>query len=126
MYGNPDERTLVVKKDRLVEALVRNREAHGAEFAEAKSGFWIMVEERLAKMLGQVKGGDHTVTLSIDLKPPQDHTDDYTLAIEAMEWEVNDTVEITFADFRRYVKNEWEWQHAHKHLHSFYNASNKG
>ena len=44
------------------------------------------------------------------LPEPEDHTVDFDTALDMLEWEVGETVELDERTFRRLVRNEWAWR----------------
>lgn len=64
----------------------------------------------LNKNLDLARDGKPFTVVFYDITPPSDHTTDYTRAIEMLEWSVEDEVDISEADFRAYVQDDWGWK----------------
>src|SRR5271166_3963081 len=85
MYGSSEGGTRVtVKKNTLLVALRKNREGHRAVFLKAQEGFRRLCIEHLDKMLANAKEG-RAFALSVGLKAPQDHTNEYDVNIQMLE-----------------------------------------
>lgn len=100
--------TYKIKKDRLLETLIKNRDEHRAEFLKAQDKFRERVIEHLDKRLTQARDGKK-VRLYIDLPEPVDYTDTYQAAIDGLEWDVRSEVELNEREFQHLVRNRWEW-----------------
>lgn len=101
-------RTVTVDKGLLRETLEKNRDAHVTEFNQAQVKYRERVIEALDRNLADAKAGRPIVT-RISLPVPEDHTDDYQAAIDALAWEVSDTVELDDYEFNTLVRNQWRW-----------------
>lgn len=100
-----------VKKSHLLLALQENRDEHREEFAKAQTRYRERVIEALDTNLASAKAGRKIITY-IRLPVPEDHTEDYDAAIEALEWEVADEVELDQREFNTLVRNQWSWAEA--------------
>ena len=100
--------TYTVKKKRLLKKLIKNRDAHRAEFLRAQVKFRERVIEHLDQRLADAKAGKN-VRLYIDLPEPKDYTDSYQAAIDGLNWEIADEVELDTREFNQLVRNQWAW-----------------
>ena len=100
--------TYTVKKSRLLKKLKKNRDAHRAEFLRAQVKFHDRVIEAFEARLAEARNGTK-VRLYIDLPEPVDYTDTYQAAIDGLEWEVAEEVELSKREFNQLVRNQWEW-----------------
>lgn len=134
---NLGERTVTVNREKLLETLKANREKHQKDYDEAVAGYKSIATERLQKLMSKsveavkdnydmllkklskfdpssVDTFDDRVVLvqamSFDLKVPKNHVSSYDVAIKMAEWEVNETVELTQAQFQCFVMDDWDWQ----------------
>lgn len=101
-------KTITVSKADLIKTLEENRGEHMEQFTKAQEAYRTAVIDVLDSRLQQARSGGPIRTF-IDLPEPRNYTDSYTSAIKALEWEVNDTVELDQAEFNRLVLNNWEW-----------------
>ena len=62
----------------------------------------------LDERLEQAREGKR-IDLVLRLPEPVDYTGSYDTALAMLEWEVEDTVQLSQHDFERYVQNNWEW-----------------
>lgn len=98
-----------VEVTRLVETLKKNRDEHRDIFLKAQSVYREKVIEAFEERLESIRNGEKIVTW-INLPEPEDHTQDFNDAIEMLEWETRERIELSPRDFKRYVQNRWEWE----------------
>ncbi len=108
MRHSPSERTIEVKKDRLIETVTENRAEHRAQFLDAQDKYRQRVIEELDRRLHEVRDGA-PISLGFRLPEPVDYTQEYDEALAGLEWEVGDTVHLPQDEFNRLVLNHWEW-----------------
>lgn len=105
--------TVQVKKDDLIQTLEKNKVDHVKEFEEAWDAYADKLVENLESMLAAAKTEDvASVQLHINLVKPENHESDYNRAIEMLDWEVNDTVELQEHEFANLVQDDWGWARA--------------
>lgn len=110
-----------VRKDKLIETMQANRDAHRGEFLEAQKKYREKAIEALDRQIALAKAGDK-FDLGFSLPIPQDYTKSYNSAIAMLEWEISDEIELDERDFKRYVLNDWEWAAAFAGSTQIYNA----
>lgn len=107
MRRNTD-RTVIIKKHRLVEQLSANREKHLKEYEEMLQEYHaaaiLACEERLAA-IKEDSGAD----LHIRLQPPTNHVSDYDRALMVLEYDTRDEHELTMDEFVMFIQDEWAW-----------------
>lgn len=99
---------ITVNKEKLLDTLRTNRDAHHDLFVKAQEVFREKVIEALDKRLEAARNGGK-IDLRIGLPEPLDYTDSFERAIAMVEWAEGNTVELSERDFQRYVLNDWEW-----------------
>lgn len=102
-------RPITVEKAPLIATLKANRETHRAIFEEAVEGFRAEAIDQLKAHLKRVKSGKPK-RVYVSVPEPSDHTHDYDVAIEMLQMDVNDHVELDEQSFRSFVKDEWDWK----------------
>lgn len=100
---------VTVKKADLLKTLELNMAKHGDEFEEAWENYRKAAIHELEQRLDAVKEGK-PFKLWFNLTAPENHTDDYVRAIEMLDWEIEDEVELTQADFTQFIKDDWGWK----------------
>lgn len=97
-----------VNKARLAATLGANRTAHAAQYQEA------MVKYRARAIAWfneacdkAVAGGE--IERYLHLPVPEEHTDDFDRAIEALDWHQGDDIELEEHQFEELVRNRWNW-----------------
>ena len=98
-----------VDKDRLMLALEQNRSKHGAEYQKAKAGYIKVTTEQVRDYLVRLTNGE-IIGQQFLPSPPEDHTGDYDEAIEMMAWAQDEFIELTQAQFKQYVMDDWGWK----------------
>ena len=103
-------RGITVKADikTVLEKLRENREAHIAIVKEARAGYIERAQEALNGCLASLKEGK-PVPLHFDLRPPEDYTQVYDVAITMLELEQGGTVDLTADQVRHLLLDDWEW-----------------
>lgn len=101
--------TVTVEVQQLLIALRANRQGHNAEYQKAKAGYLKVTAEKLSDYLQKLADGELVVVRVLD-NPPEDHTREYDEAIAMMEWAQESTIELTQAQFRQYVLDDWGWK----------------
>lgn len=114
--------TVKVDKGELLKRITENRDKHRAIFEDALIGYRKCVIEELDKRLADARSG-RKIDLYIGLIEPQDHTKDYNSAIDMLEMSVDSEITLTSVDFRRYVRDEWEWKEQFIGSTAVYNTS---
>lgn len=112
---------ITVKKDELIEKIIANRENHIKEHKEAMEGFFAEARKAAHRAYRTLGKGQIPEDLHFDV--PGSHKGDYDKMIELLRMSADDTLEITYEQFCRYVKDEWSWSSHFKHLHTLYNSS---
>ena len=98
-----------VNRLELIEVLKKNLETHKKEYLEAVEEYWAKCETECKKLLKGIKSRTaRNVTLMI--QAPESHESSYVETIEMLEMSVDETIKMDAANFRRYVKDEWEWK----------------
>lgn len=116
--------TVKVARGTLIEKIKANRDDHREVFLKAQEKFKAAVIERLDTMLADARAGKK-VSQYINLTAPQDHTKDYDNILAMLELSVDDVIELTQADFRQYVMDQWAWASQFGETAMSYGISNK-
>jgi len=88
--------------------LKENRAEHTAIVKEAKEGYLQKVEKALEKKLAQIRERN-VISVQVALKPPQDHTDAYDVAIEMLEMHTQETITLDTDQVRCFMMDRWDW-----------------
>ena len=134
--SNQLSREVEVDRKKLIEILVRNKDNHIMDYRQAVNGYVETAMEKLrtanekAKQdiedyfnvaMNKIKrfnpddpGNDSYFTLvkgvTVDLPIPRCYADEYDTAIQIANWDVNDTMVLTGAEFRCFVEDKWDWK----------------
>jgi hypothetical protein len=102
--------TTIVDKQEALSKLRSNRDQHKQIVEEARGGYVEQARKLLGEKLNELESGKITA-LRFDLQPPEDHSDDYELAITMLELHSEPTIEMTATDVRTLMMDEWDWLH---------------
>ena len=95
--------------ENLLAILKKNRSGHRMIFSEAWEEYRAQVIKAMEHNLDQAReGGD--IRLSLSMRIPEDHTEEYDAVIGLLELSTDDTVELTAHDYERFVLDRWEWK----------------
>lgn len=103
------EMTTTIKTQDLLRTLKLNKERHKAIVDEARAGYLKKAKEAIKERMSQLDSGK-IVSLSFNLTPPQDHTEDYEVAIEMFTAHTEDTVTLSTQQFRELYLDKWNWK----------------
>jgi len=99
-----------VKKDDLLGILKKNKAEHREIFLKAQEKFREVAIKELDRMLKAAREGQPFVLERIArLIQPKDYTGEYDRAIKMLEMSVDETIEITSAEFQNFVQDIWNW-----------------
>lgn len=101
--------TIKVRREELLDALRKNREAHREVFLRSLEGFKKKAIEILEEKLATARKGIRD-SVFVNLQRPTDQTREYDRWIRAMEMETRDEIELTMQDFGTYIMDEWNWK----------------
>ena len=142
------ERVTKVDRKRLLETLIKNKEAHIQEYQKALTGYAQMAQQKAdeafqdaEKKLNKAKqkfveniskfdinkpdsskniSGTLLDSVYLDLPVPKNFSDAYDTAITQMDWETEDTVEITTAEIECFIRDRWTWSDSFVTSNSMY------
>lgn len=115
------DRKITVNKDELIETIKENKENHVVAYQKAVKAYKIEAKRRLSEQLKDLKSG--SLKIHVSLVAPENKTEDYDKLIKMFEWEVNDVVELSLAEFNEYVHDETDFSMAAKFANSTYLVS---
>lgn len=126
-------RTVTVKREDLLNTLRENLSLHRRKYEEALRGYKEVAMRRLEKLkadtYNKIADEFQKIVEQIDkfdpermdecivlvhsanfrLAVPQDHSSSYEVAIRMAEWEVEDVITLTQAEFQCFVMDDWDW-----------------
>lgn len=118
-------KTVRVSKSMLLSKLEQNRRTHNADFEIAFSRFSEIVKSNLEARLASLRDGNTVTqeTLYINLTMPVNYDSEYARAMQMLDWELGDEVELTEQEFKQYVQDDWGWKGAVIMSNEFYTGS---
>lgn len=122
-FGRETEglKIIKVKTSDLLTKIKENREKHITEFEKAEKGFMIDSEQRLKKALKEVRAGKKPERV-ISFEKPESHAKDYDAIIDMLEMTVDEELDITYEQFQRYARDQWDWTEKFQTLSAVYNS----
>lgn len=145
-----EKRVVEVNRERLLETLHSNKRKHVQEYQEAMQGYKsILLDkikqefQRAAKQLIESQKSieskvasftDEDISkqrdyftivdaISIEMKVPRSYEKEYNAAIDIASWDVNETMELTHAEFTCFVRDEWDWKQNFEAISAIYKAA---
>jgi hypothetical protein len=100
-----------VAKAEVIKRLEENKTKHQTTYAEAVDAYKARLLQVGEQLVEDLRKG-----LSVDpfalgrLPVPEEHSNDYDTAIDMLTMEHRDFILISSADFRTYMRDEWNWQ----------------
>jgi hypothetical protein len=106
-----------------------NRKQHSKDYEQTLKEWRVAVEFALKKARKELKEtGNTELQELLNLNKPKSHVSDYDNAIDMLNWEQNDQVELDSREFQNFVQDEWSWTRAYQGTKSSlteYSMSNK-
>lgn len=100
-----------VSKQRLIDSIIENRVKHSNEFSEAHYNWKVKVREAFAKKMQEIEEDNwEDLNCTAYLPKPQHHLKDYDLALQMLDFSVDDEIEIEQHEFNQYVMDDWAWK----------------
>ena len=96
-----------MKKSVLLDTLKTNLAMHKDLYSSAAEAFRGKYIVELNKMLLGAPMNDFQMDVKLD--KPNDHSDDYEVAIRMLDVECRDEIELSEDEFAKYVLNKWRW-----------------
>lgn len=101
---------ITVRKSDLLAVLADNAKAHSSIYAQAVEAYRAKAIAALDKLIADVRDGA-VVRLSVwNLPVPEDHSADYSRAINMLQMHQGDSIELDEEAYSRLVDDEWEWR----------------
>lgn len=101
--------SLKYPKQKILNVLRENREAHIKIVREAQKGYREKAIELFEEKLALLKASK-AVDPNIRMQVPVNHTDQFDQAIQMLEMSVGDEIELDMNQFQSFVMNKWQWQ----------------
>lgn len=114
-------RTVKINKQKLIDKIKENKSSHITEFNTAVAAYRVEANKQLENLKKDLENG--SLTIAIKLTTPINRTDEYDKVIQMFEWEVENEIELTQAEFNEYVHDDNERSRTAKFANSFYSSS---
>lgn len=114
-----------VYRTELIETLRKNAEQHKQDFETAWSAYREQIVKDGRRVSHAAKYADFGSKLeTMPHRPiPQEYLDDYEMAVNMLEASEDSLVTLSFDDFKRFVKNEWDWSYNFNTSNTYYTSS---
>ena len=106
---NMGDITIAVSKETLLEKLHQNRAGHREVYDKAWEGYKKLMRRELENRLELIKA-NMPIDPFLRHQAPDDHTGDYDDVIDMLDMALGNEVELTQAQFKCYVKDDWGWK----------------
>lgn len=131
------EREVLINREKLIKILRENMAIHIKEYEEAVEGYQDELLKRIEEGYSKakvaldaaykkIKGDAETLNkseiskrldhmtfipqFSVSMPVPKLYKNEYQIAIDIAEHDVRDNLELTYAEFVCFVKDEWDWK----------------
>ena len=147
-----EAREIKVNRKRLIEKLWENKIKHMADYEEAVAGYVEIVQTKIkegyAKALKSANAQYEAAlkkaaefdpedtdsatdlfrvidSVTIQQTVPKNYAFMYDKAIDRAEWETEDTILLTYAEFECFVRDQWDWRATFDRVTMLYKSSSK-
>ncbi len=97
---------ITINVNKLIDKLIKNREIHKKEIKKLNKNYRKIIIDTLSTRLRLIKE-DGNINPALNIPRPEDHTEDYDIAIEMLRYETRDEVKIDRRQFENYVLDKW-------------------
>lgn len=131
-----EQRTIQVNRKELLNKLRTNRLIHIQEYKQALAGYKDSLQEKMEEAFKKAAANlsqkytafkDKLEVLSdeeilkqpdsitlidevwVEMKVPKSYEKEYDAAIDMVNWDVRDVLELTHAEFTCFVRDQWDW-----------------
>lgn len=101
--------TINAKTEVILEKLKENRKKHIEIYDEAMKNFKSRAIELLKKKIEEINSSQKIEAVSVQLKLPQSYVKEYDMAIRALEYNVDDTIQLDQDQIEKYINDNWQW-----------------
>lgn len=107
---------ITVNKDELIKRLEENLDKHKKEYQEAVEDYTIAALKAMESKAEDLKSGRpieldfYDRVAGCDIRPPEDHTKDYEVALDMLQWHNEPTITIAIDKFQCFVRDDWQWK----------------
>lgn len=138
-----------VDKEELLSHLKTNKTKHIAEYNQAVEDYKDVVKsaldelyqktldslqnnkdkinEKISSYTKESTNMPHSMKLceytSLDMEVPHNYSDSYDEAIDIISWDKRSTIPLAFSNFKKYVRDEWDWTHDFTNMVSGYSLA---
>ena len=107
----------------LVAKLKENRKKHEAEYEKLNKAYREAIVDSMSSKLRAIKEGKD-INLIFSIPRPENHVEDYDLAITMLEYETREEIEIERNEFEQYILDKWGWECGFNATKTFYANNN--
>lgn len=112
-----------IEKAKLIEKLTENRSKHIEEYEEAVEGWKSKLIERVSEVYTNViEDRQFDSDVGIYLPKPTSYEKDYNVALQKLEFSVDDTFELLDGEFRCFIMDEWQWKQSFTATNASYSS----
>lgn len=113
---------IVADKEETLKTLKENQLTHKKIVKEARKGYMEKARKALEKRLKALEKGE-LVSLTFELRPPQDHSTGYETAIKMLELHQENTIKLSADQVRPFLMDRWDWTDDFLMTNSVYSAT---
>ena len=98
-----------VDKASLREKVQANRDEHRSVYDDAMNGYKKAAISFFERQLDRAREGKRFQQAFVE-PMPDDHTDDYDTVLGMLDMSEDETVVLSFIEYRQYVEDQWGWK----------------
>ncbi len=99
---------ITIDKEKLVKKIMANKMDHVKEYGKAMYGYQVAVHLELTNLV-KIAATKLYTQVKLNTVAPISYIKKYEEILSMLEFEMNDTIELTTYEFRQYVLNQWDW-----------------
>lgn len=142
-----EARKIEVNRLKLIETLEANKKTHITAYEQAKAGYRAALLAKIRESFSQAekslkrkydelvrwandltdaeiaKVDDHLILVQsvyLEMKVPRCYSDEYDAAIDVAKWDVRENLELTYAEFQCFVRDQWDWKSGFENISAMY------
>jgi hypothetical protein len=120
--GNDGEMTVNVNREDLIRVLQLNLKKHTQDYKETLELYYKQLLVDLKELTAQAKAKTKK-RIQFNPAQPKSYEKTYTDTIEMLMMSVDETINLDMDNFRKFVKDEWDWKNEFSTVSNFYKNS---
>lgn len=113
--------SLIFGKDRILDILKQNRETHQQTYLKALDKWKTAMIDRCEEIIENINADSIAIDdITIELTCPTSYKNSYDTVIQMLELADDMHIELTQAEFRQYIQDQWSWKETFTYTNATY------